>query len=374
MKFLPDQNYDCVQCGRACREGWDLLVDPATRGRLRGSELELRVMQEKGISETLVAKGNQVVMACQEGQCVYLDERTLCRIHSEMGPSAKPLGCRQFPFFLVETPEDTYVGLSYYCTAAQQNVGRPLSVHQADLEALLRKKPARKVGFAPLVLDGSSELTWDEYLVLERYVWDGLAEGLPERVLASAVWGACCKVSEGGPLVLDPGVSAVFDRSSELFDIRLMCLSILVASQEADTPEEAWPLTEAIRADEVVTLTRWGWSGRRTEIDALAGTLPSWLQDEIARYLRSLVFRKFLALDRTVLQNLLALYMLPPILRTYSIISSLSRGEPLSREDYYRALSFTEKDLSHTLQGKEGTWSSFARLYLETVRLLRPYV
>ncbi len=370
MKFLPDQNYDCVLCGRSC-QGWNIEVDLATRGRIRGSELELRVLQETGLSSTLVPGDHRTRMASRGDACVYLDENKLCRIHGEMGAGAKPHGCRQFPFLMVETPDDTYVGLSFYCTAAQRNEGRPLAEHQDDVEALLRKLPARKVGFRPLVLEGDGQLDWAEYKELEQFLWEGLAVGFPERALSIALWAACTKE---GPWRFDPDISEVFDRATELFDTRLLCLSSLVAAQEAASPDQTWPLTEAIRADEPVHLTRTGWTGRRSEIDARAPNLPPWVHDEIQRYLRALVFRKFLALDRTVLQNLIVLYMMPPILRSYTILFSMVRGGEVEREDYYRALSFTEKDLSHTLQGAEGTWSTFARLYQETIKLIKPYV
>lgn len=371
MRFLPDQNYDCVQCGRSC-QGWDVQVDLATRGRVRGSELELRVLQETGLETTLVGE-RRVVMARRNDACVYLDADNLCRIHGEMGASAKPHGCRQFPFLVVETPEDTYVGLSFYCTAAHRNHGRPLEAHRADLEGLLRKVPARRVGFSPLTLEGERELSWAEYLELEETVRDGLAHDRPERVLSAAVWGACRAVTEGRPLQVDLAVADFIDRSTEMFDARVLCLCILVASREAASVEEAWSMTEAIKNDEVVTLSRTGWTGRRSQVDALTAHLPAWVEEEIRRYLRALVFRKFLALDRPVLQNLLALYMLPPLLRTYSTFASLSRQAPLERQDYYRAVSDIEKDLSHTLQGREGTWATFSRLYLQTVELLRPY-
>lgn len=372
MKFLPDQSYDCVQCGRSC-QGWDVQVDLATRGRIRGSELELRVLQETGLETTLVGD-RRVVMARRNDACIYLDGDNLCRIHGQMGAGAKPHGCRQFPFFLVETPEDTFVGLSFYCTAAHRNQGRPLEAHEADIEGLLRKVPARRVGFSPLTLEDGRELSWDDYLRLEETVRDGLSHDRPERVLSAAVWGACRAVNEGAPLEIDLAAADFIDRSAEMFDARLLCLCVLVASREAASVEEAWAMTEAIKNDEVVTLARTGWTGRRSEVDALTADLPPWIDDEIRRYLRALVFRKFLALDRPVLQNLLALYMLPPLLRTYSVFCSLARRAPLDREDYYRAVSETEKDLSHTLQGREGTWATFSQLYRKTVELLRPYL
>jgi hypothetical protein len=133
-------------------------------------------------------------------------------------------------------------------------------------------------------------------------------------------------------------------------------------------------MTEAIKDDRQVHFPRFQWTGYRHEVDERFAGLPDWMEDEIGRYLRALVFRKYLALDRTVLQILIVLYMLPPFLKTYCIISSLNRGSGVEREDYYRALCFVEKAVSHTLQGSEGTWASFSRLYMETVRLLAAYL
>ncbi|GMU56797.1 MAG: hypothetical protein AMXMBFR33_59430 [Candidatus Xenobia bacterium] len=370
MKVLPDQRYDCLQCGRSC-QGWAVEVDPGTRGRLRDSPIELRVLQETGLTATLLpGDGRKVLMARREGACVYLDEKNLCRIHGEMGPGAKPLGCRQFPFLPVETPEGVSLGLSFYCTAVQQNYGRPLEEQSDELSALLQRLAPRRVGFEPLWLDEGVPLEWPEYLRLEAFLLEGLSGPDPaETPLAASLWGAC----QPG-LQLDLARAALFDTAQELWDIRFMCLAILVASQEAPDPDSITAMAEDLKHDRPVTFARLGWSGRRSTIDAEFADLPEWVEQEIRRYLRALVFRKFLALDRPVLQNLVCLFMLPALLRCFTLVSRLSHGGELVREDYFRALSLVEKDLTHTRQGAEGTWASFARLYRETIALVARYV
>ena len=46
--FAPSQNYECVKCSKGCVENWDIGVQPSVYKNVKGSTLELRVLQERG--------------------------------------------------------------------------------------------------------------------------------------------------------------------------------------------------------------------------------------------------------------------------------------------------------------------------------------
>jgi lysine-N-methylase len=58
--------------------------------------------------------------------CIFLTEDNLCRIHRDLGESAKPLVCRLFPFQLVPLEDFAYVTLRQYCPSAAAERGRRL--------------------------------------------------------------------------------------------------------------------------------------------------------------------------------------------------------------------------------------------------------
>ena len=54
----------------------------------------------------------------QKGQCVFLNEHKLCRIHERFGGVQKPTVCQQFPVVAIHTEEEIRVGIDPGCLSA----------------------------------------------------------------------------------------------------------------------------------------------------------------------------------------------------------------------------------------------------------------
>ena len=122
LRYLPGQNFDCSLCGKCCA-GWRILVDDESASKIRGSALELRVIQETGHPALTGRRGQRETAHNAQGQCVFLNGQQLCSVQSDLGAESKPTGCHKFPFQYCRTPHGVFIGVSFYCSAAQRNHG-----------------------------------------------------------------------------------------------------------------------------------------------------------------------------------------------------------------------------------------------------------
>jgi lysine-N-methylase len=124
-----------------------------------------------------------------DGSCVFLTEDNLCRIHRDLGESAKPLVCRLFPFQLVPLKDFAYVTLRQYCPSAAADMGRPLHeylpyIAQLAEEGKLTAGPIKLPAIYPgcyrpwedllAVADGLERLLRDERYSMARRLTHGL--------------------------------------------------------------------------------------------------------------------------------------------------------------------------------------------------------
>ena len=181
MKFLfPHQRYQCIQCGKSCGE-WRIWVEPELVPRLREHPLALR-LQVAGEPYLLEdSEGWHYLGYDRQRRCFFLEGERRCGLHASTGWLSKPRACRQFPFFLLETPDGIQVGLSFRCSAVQQDRGLEWSEHEADLLQLLESGQYPRVGFEPAVY-GLGSLDWPTYLGWERDWCARLAEATLEQV------------------------------------------------------------------------------------------------------------------------------------------------------------------------------------------------
>ncbi len=111
-----------------------------------------------------------------DGSCIFLTEDNRCRIHRDLGESAKPLVCRLFPFQLVPLEDFAYVTLRQYCPSAAADKGRPLEEHlqyiaQLAEEGKLTIRPIK----LPAIFPGCTR-SWKDLLmvagILDRLMHD----------------------------------------------------------------------------------------------------------------------------------------------------------------------------------------------------------
>src|SRR5579862_1328196 len=138
--FPEGQRYDCGSCTKCCRTIWNVHVSPRSYEQVHGSPLFHKLKDQIGEDPMFMADvGGEKTALClvkKDHGCVFLGADKLCMIHRDMGEGAKPLGCREFPFIPVPTPDGVYVGVSFYCSAVQANSGRELPAHAGDLEKM----------------------------------------------------------------------------------------------------------------------------------------------------------------------------------------------------------------------------------------------
>lgn len=173
--IFPKQRYQCIQCGKSCGH-WRIWVEPELVAPLREHPLALRL--EVADQNYLVEEsdGWHRLAYDEQGRCFFLEDDKLCGLHSSTGWGSKPRACRQFPFFLAETPDGIQVGLSFRCSAVQQDQGLEWSAHEADLHSLVESGSYPRLGFEPAVW-GNSRLDWGVYLGWERRWREQLAAG-----------------------------------------------------------------------------------------------------------------------------------------------------------------------------------------------------
>ncbi len=180
LHFPDGQKYDCVQCGRSCSYYGTIPVESRVVESLSPHPLGLRVIDSHGAAFDKREDGSYVMhmRAPQDPTCVFLNEENLCSIHAEIGPQAKPVTCRQYPFQFTKTPEGLFIGASFFCTAIRQNHGRPLIDHAEDLLELLPEAIIAEVP-DPIPLDQDRTISWQEYRALERtFLQDMARQGL----------------------------------------------------------------------------------------------------------------------------------------------------------------------------------------------------
>lgn len=139
--ILPtDEKWDCHQCGICCR-GSLIPLNDADVARL----------QSQKWSEHPDYRGTQIMVGTRstkkryrlaqrtDGSCVFLNEKGLCRIHSELGFEAKPTICRVFPLQLVPRNGVAALTIRRACPSSAADKGSPLKNHLPFMQQFVRE-------------------------------------------------------------------------------------------------------------------------------------------------------------------------------------------------------------------------------------------
>ena len=199
FRLPPDLDFECTQCGRCCRDKWEIRVDDASAERLLARKwgdvdpglegvvpFERRRLPvfERGRDELAYTVARK---SC--GSCVFLDAKNLCGIHKALGLEAKPQVCQQFPFLFAEGPEGVTVGLSHYCPGVRRREGAAAPPLESQLPELRRLHAhALRVARAPekVLADEELPLAWADYVAVEELFQELLASpATPDVALAS---------------------------------------------------------------------------------------------------------------------------------------------------------------------------------------------
>ena len=166
FRFPPQENYDCLQCGKCCSAPWTIPLETEFVDRFKDHPVSLRVIEEHGSLFQQSDTGDWTLQ--HHNGCGFLGSAKKCTIHSQFGAESKPRVCQLYPFTLTDTPDGVFVGTSFYCTSVEQNSGRPLSQHQPWLEAIVaRGGRVYKVDEHNLCARPHVNTEWSDYLAFE---------------------------------------------------------------------------------------------------------------------------------------------------------------------------------------------------------------
>lgn len=357
LVFPQGYRYDCGSCTKCCRTVWNVHVSPRAYERITGTPLFERMRAEHGRDPVYMdeVRGEKTALALvKAGGCIFLGPDRLCAVHRELGVDAKPLGCREFPFLPVPTPDGVYVGLSFYCSAVQAGDGRPIEAHAVDIEGMLGEYRYERVGFEPIALDASRRISWTAYKALESFAADRLADDL-----ATAGWDVACAVaracrdlalSDDGT-VDDEAFAGVLARHERvvmddvLVRLEKMFVEGVAGVLESDSPATCRANTEAIFRRGVVRSASFGGDLDLAGFDGFADRATrEGDHSEMRRYFDHLLFRKFLALKRPLAHNAAAFYLVGPLLSWYRDLSAYAAGRSAPNiDDTRKALDIIER-------------------------------
>lgn len=361
-------------CGKGCLEKWDIPVDPRSEKAVRGSAIELRVIQENGGPPFDIYQhtaDGKIMARHPDNRCVCLGDDSLCKIHGAMGWEAKPVPCSQFPFTAVGTPDGLFVGATFFCTSVQQNTGRPLAEHEPFVREISKFIHYQRLGYRPFKLADGATLDWEVYKVLEARLGETIASAGPLKATSRAFR----VLSEGSALVGEGGLTLeIFNRLWEsasrsdlgadmMLGMQLeFFLGALLGVVEVGADIEHRAICESFIENKKYHLPR-----LQADVDfALAASHRSYVEQHFAgqihRYLHSLLHRKFLCANRPVIDNVLFLYLMVRLLTVYTSLYAQRRspGLPPQESDYFKALDILEADVATHSRGLEKLISTYS--------------
>ncbi|MEM6161048.1 flagellin lysine-N-methylase [Erwinia sp. P6884] len=93
--------FKCIgnECRDHCCKGWDITLDKPTVNRyLKSSQIEIKLLATENIITTRKSYGSWGKMKLNAaGNCAFMDESRLCKVHSTLGASALSPTCASYP-------------------------------------------------------------------------------------------------------------------------------------------------------------------------------------------------------------------------------------------------------------------------------------
>lgn len=350
-------------------------MEDSVRAQIDKHELTLRVIQDRGAAFRDKKPLPVLNMTPDNPRCGYLEDDLLCGLHRHIGVGAKPNTCRVYPFIISQTPDGYYVGLSFSCTAARQNSGRPMALHAADLQSYVAAGTAVNVVSADgLPVHGQWFTRWTDYLEFEAALLADAAQSSHAQAIAQATLalaaavGKLAKPRTPSPRPLPDGILQARCAADPARLEPVVSELILELLPHLDTGISAEHVRRFRQGEEErLVLAPVGWEGGRSEWEELLRQpLPAALQPELERYLEHLIFRKQLVLHPTLLANLVLFHALPAFLSLYT--RSFAGWQSVTLEHYYQALDVAEKYLVYHCRGLRPVYQKAARWAVERMR------
>ena len=131
------QNWSCHNCGGCCREHLiEITEEEKRRIEKQGWTASDGVSMARPVIQK-IGSGRYRLAHQDDGACVFLDEKGLCRIHGKFGEAAKPLACRVYPYAYHPSGNKALsVSLRFSCPSVVQNLGETVSSQRAELHQI----------------------------------------------------------------------------------------------------------------------------------------------------------------------------------------------------------------------------------------------
>ncbi len=158
------QNWSCHNCGGCCREHLiEVTQEEKERIEKQGWTPDDGVPADRPLVET-ISPGHFRLAHQDDGACVFLDRKGLCRIHARFGEPAKPLACRVYPYAFHPDGREVTVSLRFSCPSVVQNLGRRVVDQSAELQQIAREVvPSRHRSKNPPQIHSDQQLDWTDF-------------------------------------------------------------------------------------------------------------------------------------------------------------------------------------------------------------------
>lgn len=182
MRARPGARYQCFGDGLCCTDIH--AIGPLTDKEVR----EVRRIDPKGAGWDEDHEDNMLRTAA-DGGCRFLMPDMRCSIHAELGPAAKPDGCRRFPLGLVATPHGGRITTEHRCpcrTLGDRPQIAPEAVVSSICDAAGRPTADRRIKRVPVTK--KKKIAFSEWESIEQAYLDKLrdCESLHEALDAKA--------------------------------------------------------------------------------------------------------------------------------------------------------------------------------------------
>lgn len=368
------QAYECSGCGRCCQKSWKVTIDPHQIVGIQASAA-FKERSRKGYVPLAVEDGQFARISAKNGDgCAFQNQDNLCSLHGELGLYGKPRGCQLFPYQPQDTPDGTYVHMSFSCPEVVAGRGSDVETDRAHLSHVLAYRrslaPVPGVKDFKVALTADESISWDSYLNLEKRILQAFDPTNPGESLLKTVLAIlrCDASSEEWPDL----------RSTHNEDISFpqemlaKFLGNIAASLEAEEDESAWH--QYSRAVE---------NGLPVKSEVLGVIIPplslgapkeDFLLEIIDRYIRNAVLGKAL-LKSTIIERLLVCACVIPLVSFYGRAHQAVRGDStltleavtLAFEQIEIGVATHTRSLAHVFAGMADTFAKIAALPVEYV-------
>ena len=185
------QNWSCHNCGGCCREHQIAI----TKEEKRRIEKQAWTAADGILTDRplIVPFGSKWRLSHQDdGACVFLNEKGLCRIHAKHGEPAKPLACQLYPYAIHPAGNSVTTSLRFSCPSVVQNLGKPVAEQRPFVEDLARQVVPSNYSApeAPEWFPGQ-KLEWSDFTRVQAFLERGLADphvGIATRLMRILSW------------------------------------------------------------------------------------------------------------------------------------------------------------------------------------------